>query len=78
VKLRGKANGWCVHSSDAARRKILIHNKCRPATELRLTLHELLHAADEHKTEEWVNQASDDMAEILWKLGYRKLNNNQE
>ena len=35
-------------------------------------LHECLHAADWSKDEEWVEQVSEDLARILFKLGYRR------
>ncbi len=35
-------------------------------------LHELAHAADQSKDEEWVNEMASDMARALWRLGYRR------
>ena len=35
-------------------------------------LHEIGHASDWHKTEEWINDFATDTAKILIRLGYRK------
>lgn len=42
--------------------------------ELEVILHECLHAADWSKDEEWVENASADIARVLWKMGWRKSN----
>jgi len=39
---------------------------------LEVIIHECLHAADWTKTEEWVTEVADDISKILWKLGYRR------
>ncbi len=38
---------------------------------LDVIIHEMLHAADWHKDEEWVEQVASDIARALWRLGYR-------
>ena len=38
--------------------------------ELEIIIHELLHAADWYKDEEWVEDAGNDIAKILVALGY--------
>ena len=40
---------------------------------LEIVLHELLHAADWHKDEEWVHQVAKDLARGLVRLGYRRV-----
>lgn len=40
---------------------------------LDVIIHEILHAADEHKSEEWVLHAGTDIARALWRLGYRRV-----
>ena len=40
-------------------------------------IHEVLHAADWHKSEEWVGTVGTDLARILWRLGYRRSNDGQ-
>lgn len=34
-------------------------------------LHELIHALDPSKDEEWVERAATDIARVLWRLGFR-------
>jgi hypothetical protein len=58
--------------------QIRILKKLPPKEELSTTQHELLHAAAyDLLSEEWVDQTSQDIGEILWKLGYRKLTKEQ-
>ena len=38
---------------------------------LQVLAHEFLHAGDWHKTEEWVDSVSTDLARFLYRLGYR-------
>jgi hypothetical protein len=45
---------------------------------LDVIIHEILHAADWHKTEEWVDQVATDLAKILWRLGYRRKEEDME
>lgn len=39
---------------------------------LEVVIHEILHAADWHKSEEWVEAVAIDITRTLWRLGYRK------
>lgn len=66
-----KERGWCKIES----REMVVDDRCRPKTMLRVLLHELLHASDWTKDEEWVDEVSTDIANILWRLGYRKVEN---
>ena len=45
--------------------------------ELDTSLHECLHLIHPSSDEEHVNQSATDIAEILWKLGWRKLTKEQ-
>ena len=38
------------------------------------TIHEILHASDWTKSEEWIEAVATDLTKILWRLGYRKTN----
>lgn len=38
---------------------------------LDVLIHEMLHAADWHKDEAWVEQVASDIARALWRMGYR-------
>lgn len=40
---------------------------------LEVIIHEILHAADWDKSEEWVEAVAHDITRTLWRLGYRKL-----
>lgn len=48
-----------------------------PKTELRIVLHEVGHACHWDLAEEAIDEASDAMAHILWKLGWRKQDQSQ-
>ena len=65
--LRGKAMGWCYFEP----RKILISKKLRGKTRLDVLIHEMLHAHHRQLSEESVTQTATDIAEVLWDLGYR-------
>jgi len=58
--------------SDMTNREIVIDPGLTGEKELEIILHEVLHAADWHRSEEWVAQISRDTARILTRLGYRK------
>lgn len=51
-------------------KKITINVKKKGEERLDTLLHEILHAADWHKDEEWVVQVATDTARILTRLGY--------
>lgn len=74
TRLRGRNDGYChpPHNDDANRR-ILIHDRLKPKRELEVTIHEMLHAIDWHKDEAWVKQSGKDIAEAMWRLGYRRV-----
>ena len=58
-------------STDLTRREIVVDSSLRGESEPRFILHEFLHAADWHRSEEWVDQVSSDAARFLTRLGYR-------
>jgi hypothetical protein len=65
LKLKGFCEGPQVKG-----RKILISDALKGEKKLDIILHELLHAGDWDKDEEWIAQAATDFARILTKLGY--------
>lgn len=65
-----KYHGYCHLDSKQIRISAGINSK----VELITIIHEVLHACDKFKDEEWVDQSSRDIASILWKLGWRKSN----
>lgn len=46
--------------------------KRQPRLLLETLLHELLHAADWTKDEEWIDAVSQDLARIVWRFGFRR------
>ena len=54
-----------------ANKQIRIRKNLPPFEKLEVIVHELLHAADWHKDEDWVELAALDIARVLWALGYR-------
>lgn len=70
-RLRGPNDGYCNAPTDPVR-QILINHKLGPRADLRVLIHELLHAAEWTKDETWVDQVSRDISAALWKLGWRR------
>lgn len=68
---RKRTVGDCMAPHDPGK-TIRILNGLDAEETLDTIIHEVLHAADWHKTEEWVNTVASDLARILWKLGYRR------
>lgn len=71
-RLRGQASGWCYSDDKASERKLLIDTQLRDREELRVLLHELQHAFNPEASEEWVDQVSTELSDILWRIGYRR------
>lgn len=65
---------WGICEYDTPNKKIIIDPTIKGKHKLEIILHELEHAADLSKDEEWVGQVAKDKAQILWKLGYRNIN----
>lgn len=51
---------------------IRVHSKLKGKLELEILLHEILHAVDWSKDEDWVENTAHDIAAVFWKLGYRR------
>ena len=66
-----KTQGDC-DSPTAKNKTIRISNKLTPKKEMEVIIHEALHACDWYKDEEWVETAAEDIARLLWKLGFTK------
>lgn len=67
--------GYCS-GPDAKKRFIAIGKKGNqtPKTRLDTEIHEMLHAAHWPAAEWWVSRTAKEIADALWKLGYRKIN----
>jgi hypothetical protein len=61
--------GYC-DSPESKDKKIVVHNRLASEQTLEVIIHEMLHAADWHKSEEWVSEVSKDVARVLTRLGY--------
>lgn len=57
---------------DEPGRVIRIARGQSPESELDTIIHEILHAAHWDLNEEAVEETAEDIARVLWKLGYRK------
>lgn len=69
TRLQSDKDGWC----DDKNKEILIHKGLTDKRELEIALHEMLHSVDWHKDEDsWIVPVAKDMAEVLWRLGYRR------
>lgn len=71
VDRKNKMYGLC-HAPWRRAKKIIIKDNMSERRELETLIHEMLHACDFTKSEEWVEQAGKDIATVLWKLGWRK------
>lgn len=71
-QLPGDRDGDCNSPSDI-QKSIRVRSSLTGKREMEVLLHELLHAADWHKDETWVATVASDVAHILWRLGYRKV-----
>ncbi len=58
---------------DAKNKKILIDETLHGKELLEVLLHEMGHACDWPRSEEYITQQAEDMANVLWRLGYRRI-----
>ena len=70
VELDEETGGEC-DSPDTNGKEIRIATDLKDQDKLEVIIHELLHAADWSKDEEWVEVIADDIARTLWKLGWK-------
>ena len=75
TELDEETGGEC-DSPDTNGKEIRIATDLKKPDELEVIIHELLHAADWSKDEEWVEVIADDIARVLWKLGWRNNSDN--
>jgi hypothetical protein len=61
-------NGDC----DDKKRLARVREGLSEQDELRVALHEILHASDWWKEEAWVDDVSRAMSSVLWRLGWRR------
>lgn len=70
-RLNAELDGKC-DSPVTPGKVIKVKRSLRGQRELEVLIHEMLHACDFHKDEEWVTTAACDIMRVLWRLGYRK------
>jgi hypothetical protein len=71
-KLKNGNHGECDHYN-AGNKSIRILESLEPKRKLVVTLHESLHACMWPLSEAAVGEMSEDIGNLLWKLGYRKV-----
>lgn len=69
----GQCWGDCS-DRDAPGRTVRFKQGLKGQDELEVLLHEFLHCGGFHLSEEFVDEWANDVARILYKLGYRKVN----
>ena len=73
---RMKDHGLC-HHPDKPFKEIQVNSKLRDEIQLEVILHELLHSCGHDLlSEEWVTEAAQDLAKVLWRIGYRRSETN--
>lgn len=72
VKKLTRGQGGECDAPTTPRKAIRILEGLSEEDELRLLIHEFLHACNWWADEEWVDEVSSDMANALWRLGWRK------
>jgi hypothetical protein len=55
------------------KKEILIDNRLVDRELLEVLLHEMMHAVDWQKSEEFITWQARDISTVLWKLGYRRI-----
>jgi hypothetical protein len=69
--MAGKDKDGCCDDPRERGKEIRIVQSLKNERRLDVIVHEILHAADWHKDEEWVETVASDIARTLWRLGYR-------
>lgn len=70
-KLRRGTCGDC-DPPNKPKKAIRLQEDLVPEEELRVLIHEFLHACAWWADEDWVHRSSTDIASALWRLGWRK------
>ena len=68
---KGQASGMC-ESPEATHRIMDIPLEGKTLNDCATVIHESLHACYWWMDEEFIDQAADDIARLLWRLGWRK------
>ena len=71
IELDENTGGEC-DSPDTKGNEIRISTDLQREEELEVGIHELLHASDWSKDEEWVEEIAQDISNVLMRLGWKK------
>ena len=71
IELDENTGGEC-DSPDTKGKEIRISTDLQREEELEVVIHELLHASDWSKDEEWVEEIDQDISNVLMRLGWKK------
>lgn len=71
-KKAARCYGDC-DSPDERNKQIRIAEDLTGEVKMETVIHELLHAGDWGRSEEYVEQHAKDIARVLWRLGYREI-----
>lgn len=71
IELDENTGGEC-DSPDTKGKEIRISTDLQREEELEVVIHELLHASDWSKDEEWVEEIAQDISNVLMRLGWKK------
>ena len=71
IELDENTGGEC-DSPDTKGKEISISTDLQREEELEVVIHELLHASDWSKDEEWVEEIAQDISNVLMRLGWKK------
>jgi hypothetical protein len=69
-------NGYCTHP-DSTNKQIVVDSRLKDRIELEILIHEMHHAMNWSLSEDFITESSRDLANALWKLGYRKVTDEQ-
>ena len=72
VPTLGDGKGGDCDPPSAKSKTIRVLSNLKGEKRLEIIIHEMLHAADWHRSEEWVSETASDIARALTRLGYRK------
>jgi hypothetical protein len=76
TKLPPEEGGYECHGEcdppETRNKEIRIEKRLGEKETLDVIIHEILHASDFYKTEDWIEPVASDIARILWRLGYRR------
>ena len=78
AKTMNSTDKGTIEAPNIKGKRIFIREELKEKDELDTVLHECLHAADWWKDEEWVDEVAEDIARILWRLGWRKQQEEEE